>query len=332
MTNDEIKILILRRLYSGAFEDGVDYRFSLHEFADQNGIDRDLIWKIFDELKDAGLIKCELMGGIVEPTTPGLLYCEENGLIDPELKHKQAMIRTKLVVALYDIQEKSPHGTLIDWEYWIREAGVNNRDFDNNRKILLDTGLIDKKTHRSYFVAPFGITKVKEYKAKVKRVEEFGRLDKLVGVTPQQRGHKLEDLIGEIIGTEGWEVDTRVSAQGQENDIIIHKGLDYFFISCKWEKSPIQPEELDLMYSRASGRKDVKGSIIVSMSGFTDNCVNQAIRKMENCHLILFGKLDIEKIFGHEKTFTSLLEEKYKAAMIHGRILLDGEIRDVKPV
>jgi hypothetical protein len=60
-------------------------------------------------------------------------------------------------------------------------------------------------------------------------------------------------LLGEIIGIEGWQVDKRVRTPGQEIDIIIHKGLDYFFTSSKWEADPVQPKELDEMYARALG-------------------------------------------------------------------------------
>jgi hypothetical protein len=331
VTREEIKNLILRRAYSGAFEDGVSIEFNLHKYAEENGINNDEAWKAFEELRSNGLIDYYAMGGIIQPTTLGLLHCEDNGLVSPEMVNKQMMIRTKLLVTLYDIMERSPHGTIVDWESWIKEAGISNQDFTNNERFMRDVNLIQKEDMDSYSITSFGIKNVRDYKSKVKRVYDFDKLDKLQGVTEQQRGHKLEDLLGEVIKKENWEVDTRVRAQGQENDIIIHKGLDYFFISCKWEKAPIQPEELDIMYSRASGRRDVKGSIIVSMSGFTDNCVNQAIRKMENCHIILFGEKDIHSIMSCDKTFTSLLEEKYKEAMLHGRILLEGEIRDVKP-
>jgi hypothetical protein len=332
VTREEIKNLILRRAYAGAFEDGVDYRFSLEEFAAKNGIERDLIWKIFYELEEYSLIKCELSSGIVEPTTAGLLYCEDNGLADAELVHKQMMIRTKLLVTLYDMRERSHHEDLLDLKDWIRESGISMQDFTNNERFMREIGLIDEDPDGSYYVTSFGKINVLDYKTKVKRVEAFDKLDKLEGITPQQRGHKLEDLIGEILQAERWEVGKRVRAQGQENDIIIHKDLDYFFISCKWEKEPIQPNELELMYARALSRKDVKGSIVVSMSGFTDNCINEIIRKIETCHVLIFGPGDMTAILGGKKTFSGLLQDKYKEVMLHRRILLDGNIRDVKTV
>jgi hypothetical protein len=332
MTRDEIKNLILRRAYAGAFEDGVEYRFKLDDFAASNGIDRDTIWKVFDEMEDDCLIDCKLADGIVEPTVSGLTYCEDHGLVDPEMVHKQRMIRTKLLVTLYDILERSPHGTLVYREYWLKESGISNQDFVNNESLMRHMDLFQDEEIGSYTITASGNQMARDYKARVQRVYEFDKLDKLEGTTEQQRGHKLEDFISEILESEGWEVDKRTRSQGQEMDIIIHKDLDYFFISCKWEKEPIQPKELELMYARALSRKDVKGSIVVSLSGFTDNCINEIVRKIESCHVLIFGPQDMNTVLSCEKTFTNLIHDKYKEVMLHRRILLDGRIRDVKSV
>lgn len=328
---EEIRNLILRRAYAGAFEEGVDYFFKLSELAAKNGIDDNLIWKVFDELKEDYLIDCKIMGGILEPTTTGLVYCEDHGLVDSGLVHKQNEIRKKLLVALYDIRERSPHGHLVDCEDWIKEAEISNQDFANNERLMREINLIHKESMRSYTITSSGIEMVRDYKVRVKRVETFDKLDKLEGITPQQRGHKLEDLLSDILISEGWEVDKRVCAQGQENDIIIHKDLDYFFISCKWEREQVQPKELELMYARALSRKDVKGSIVVSISGFTDNCISEIVRKIETCHVLIFGPDDMTSVLSNEKTFTVLLQDKYDEGMLHRRVLLNGKIRDVKP-
>ncbi len=332
MIREEIKNLILCRAYAGAFEDGVDFKFNLHKYAKENGVSNDEAWKAYEELEADGLIKTYAGGGLITNTSAGLLYCEEHGLIDPEMFHKQMMIRTKLLVTLYNIQERSPHGHLIDWEEWIRDAGISKQDFANNERFMRDVNLVQKESMRSYSITSFGIKSVKDYNARVQRVNDFDKLDKLDGVTPQERGHLLEDLISEILRTEHWEVDRRARSQGQETDIIIHRELDYFFISCKWEKEPTQPEELELMYARALSRKDVKGSIVVSISGFTDNCINEIVRKMETCHVLLFGLADMTTVLSGERTFTALIQDKYKEVMLHRRILLDAKIRDVKPI
>lgn len=327
MTNDEIKILILRRLYSGAFEDGVDYNFNLHKFAEKNGIENDLIWKIFDEMKAEDLIDYYAIGGLVKPTTTGLLYCEQNELVDMKLIGKQNKIRTKLLVTLADIHEKESRGYLVDWQKWLTEADINNQDFTNNEKILRDLYLVEKKTHRDYVITSSGQEKVNEYKKKVVRLETFEEIEALTDMTHQQRGHKLEDLLAEAAEDEGWEVEKRVRSQGQEHDIIMHVGTHYFFISCKWEKNPIQPREVELLESRVRSRATTNGGLFFSMSGFTDNSIEEARMKISSAQILFYGPSDIRNIFKNEVTLTDFLEDKLEQAMRHRKILVDGEVR-----
>jgi len=70
------------------------------ELAEKNGMDRDTIWKVCDELSAKGFIECRLSGGMAEPATYGLQYCEDNELIDAEIILEQNRIRTKLLATL----------------------------------------------------------------------------------------------------------------------------------------------------------------------------------------------------------------------------------------
>ncbi len=325
MTNDKIKKVILCRLYSGAFEPDVNYYFNLHDFAKENEIDNDLIWKIFDELKADDLIRFWAMGGMVAPTPSGLLYCEKNNLVDEELMKKQNKIRTKLLVTLAQILEEHSHGYMVDWKELCQEAEVSEQDFHNNEPILRDLYLIEKETHRSYVLTSLGKKKVNEYKKKVGRLESFEKLGALTDMTVQQRGHKLEDLLAEVAEDEEWEVNKRVRSQGQEHDIIMHVGLHYFLISCKWEQKKIQPNEVELLESRVRSRATTNGGIIFSMSGFTKNCIEEARLKLSSALIILYGPSDIRSIFKNEKTLTELLEEKLDQAMHHRKILINSK-------
>jgi len=332
VTREEIKNLILRRAYAGAFEEGIDDTFNLHTYAAENRIDNDEAWKAFEELKNEGLIDYHACGGMIINTSRGLMYAEQHKLADETLIDKQNKIRTKLLVTLADIQERSLHGEITYWATWINEAGVSEQDFQNNDRLLRELGLVNNESVYEYEITSAGMEVIRDYRKRKKRLEDFEILEKLEGVTEQQRGHKFEDLLGEIIKEEGWEVDKRVRVTGEEIDIIIQRGLEYYLISCKWEKKPTQSEELDIMYSRAMDRSNLKGSIIMSMTGFMDSCIKKAIGKMGNCHLVMFGPIDINKIIHNENSFSDLLQEKYNEVMLHRCILLDGEIRDVKPI
>jgi Mn-dependent DtxR family transcriptional regulator len=327
MTREEIKITILRRAYEGAFMEGIEYTFNLHAYAKDNGIDNDEIGRAFEELRGEGFIGYNALGGIVVSTSAGILYCEKQKIVDEAVIAYQNKIRTKLLVTLADIQDKSAHGDMVDREEWIREAGVNIQDFTNNDRILRDSGLVRRETLRHYIITPHGREMVRDYKKRVKRLEDFEKLEKLEGVNEQQRGHLLEDLLAETAEYENWDVKRRMRAQGQENDIIMHVGLQYFLSSCKWEKDPVQSKEVELLESRVRSRAITNGGILFSMSGFTVNCIEEVRLKMASALLILFGPADISCIMHNEISLTDLLDEKVDQVMNHRKILVDGELR-----
>lgn len=327
MTREEIEKLILRRAYEGAFLEGVEDTFNLHKFAEENGINNDEAWKAYQELEDYGRIEAYACGGFIRSTPAGLLYAESNKVVDERIVLEQNRIRTKLLVSLAAILDLSPHGTIVDWEYWIGEAGVSQQDFQNNDEILRYLGLVNRPSVREHDLSPAGWEKVRDYRRRVRRAEDFERLEKLEGVTEQQRGHKLEDLLADSAEWEGWEVTRRVRAQGQENDIIMHVGLNYFLNSCKWEIHPIQSVEVDILFSRIHSRAQTNGGILFSMSGFTDNCIEEIRLKIGTARIIAFGPADIKLIMSNETTMTSLLDEKIDQLMNHRAVLVDGIIR-----
>jgi len=327
MTREEIKDLILRRAYLGAFVEGTKYTFNLHIYASENGIDNGQAWKAFDELKSGGLIEEYANGGIIVCTSAGLSYCEKHKIVDEALIEYQVRIRTRLLVSLADIQDKSPYCDMVDWEKWIREAGVDNQDFTNNDRILRDSGLVSRVTIREYKITPRGREVVKDFMKKAKRLEDFEKLEKLEGVTEQQRGHLLEDLLADTAEYENWDVKRRIRAQGQENDIIMHVGLHYFLSSCKWEEDPVQAREVELLESRVRSRALTNGGILFSMSGFTENCIEEVRLKMATVLIVLFGLADIKRIMRDDRSLTDLLDEKVDQVMNHRNVLVDGEVK-----
>ena len=75
--------------------------------------------------------------------------------------------------------QRSSHGKIIYWPAWISEAGVSEQDFQNNEKILRDSGLIRKAAVSEYVITPEGMEKVRDYRRREKRLEDFERLERL---------------------------------------------------------------------------------------------------------------------------------------------------------
>lgn len=203
MIREEIKSLILRRAYAGAFEDGVEDYFNLDNFAAENGIDNDEAWKAYQELEDNDLIGFFAGGGLIMGTPRGLLYAEQHKIVDEALVGKQNKIRTKLLVTLADIQERSAHGTNVHWETWIREAGVSKQDFHNNDKILRDLGLVKEASNTEYEMAPAGMEKVRDYRCVVNKPRR-----------PHRRSTIRDTWLSVLTFAPGYEYD-RVSSRGR---------------------------------------------------------------------------------------------------------------------
>jgi len=327
MTSDEIKKMILIRLYEGAFKDGISYEVNLNDFAAEKEIENELIWKIYEELKDAGLIKMWAMGGWVAPSSIGLSFCEENKLVDDAIIRAQNKTRIKILQAYANIYDEHSKDYLVYWEEICKISGVSEQDFQKNIRILLDGDYLKKDTIRAYTITQKGLDVLRKYRKKVARLEAFTNLESLRGTTPQLRGHQLEDLLAEVASDEGWDVDKRVRSQGQEHDIITHKGFHYFLISCKWESDPIQGKEVELLESRVRSRASTTGGILFSMSDFTENCIREAFAKISSARIMLFGPKDIKNIMQNEKSLTDLVDEKLERLMHHREFLVDGIVR-----
>jgi len=326
VTREEIKNLILRRAYAGAFEDGVKDYFNLYKYAEENGINRDEADRAFNELEEAGLIQTYAGGGEIINTPTGLAFAEKHKLADEALIDKHTKVRIKMLEALADAYEKSPNYEMEFWEEWFRLTGINEQDFNKNYNYVIDIGLVKISPMQGHILTPTGNSIVIDYRKRKRRLEDFERLDKLEGMTEQQRGHKLEDLLAETAEWEGWEVTKRVRSQGQENDIIIHKGPHYFLISCKWAE-PVQPHVVELLESRVRRRATANGGILFSMSGFTPNCIEE-IRQMIAAALIIpFGPGDIRRIMQNETTMSDLLDDKIDNIMNHRKIHVDGKLK-----
>jgi Mn-dependent DtxR family transcriptional regulator len=327
MTTEEISNAILQRLYEIVFKEGREGFVDIRKFSESNNIDPELAFKVIDEFKERGFIETECSGGTYEFNSAALIYYEEQKLPDQKLFDYQNKVRKTLLLTLANMQENSPSGEGVYWQEWIQKAGVNDQDFTNNHKIMQSKNLIREESSSEYFITPYGKSTAQDYRKRKRRLEDFERLERLEGVTEQQRGHKLEDLLADTAEWEGWDVKRRVKAQGQENDIIMHVGLHYFLSSCKWEAGPIQPKEVELLESRVRSRAQTNGGILFSMASFTPNCIEEIRLKIATALIIPFGPGDIRRIMQNEATLTDLLDDKIDQVMNHRQFLVDGKLK-----
>jgi len=324
MSNGDIEDAILKRLYACWFEPNVQQDVNLSDFATELGIGRDHIWDVFYQLQELDLARARYVGPLAAISSRGILHCEEGGLADPGLAAEQRKARDGILAVAATYRESHGVHAMIPYEMLCSDAGIEEESFINNLEVLLDFDLLERVTSATFRITSRGVERVRDSQTRSARLEEFERLRRLDGVTPQQRGHRLEDLLDEVAISENWQAEKRVRAQGTENDLVVHKGLHYFLVSCKWEKDPIEANELELLESRVRSRAMTNGGLLVSMSEFTDNCIEEARFKINSAQILLFGPSDTEAVLACQVTLTELIDNKLEEAMYHRKILVDG--------
>jgi hypothetical protein len=328
MDEEEAKKKILKRLYGTAMRDYLKHELThLKDLAEKEAIDPETLDKVYDELERAGFFKVICAGMVVEPSLDALVYCERQGLVEEAFVGRQNEVRIGILDACLDLEATKPRDVGI-WGYQIcAKANISELEFNNNIDLLAHWGLVERYgPFDQWKLLPNGKEKVKDYRCKRDRKKRFEDLKELRGVTPQQRGHGLEDLLEEVIAEEGWTTEKRIHQKGLEFDIVFNRDYSYFMTSCKWEKGAIEADHLDQLVMRAQ-EMDCVAAVLVSMSGFTKGCILRAVAKRPIKQVVLFGPSDMEAIFQNERTFSNLLDEKIKALKHRSIMLIDGLAR-----
>jgi len=329
MNREEAKNKILKRLYEIAMKDGIRTTmlksgfYNLEPIAKEEGIDGELLKGVFEELCKDGYLDYLFTWMAVRPSPKALTYCEQNGLIDERFVKRQEEVRIKILEALFDLEEEEPRANSIFriWESQIREkADIDELESDNNIYFLYTLGLVNGNPFwNEWTPTPDGKKKVREYQ----RMRRFNELKK--SLNPQERGHKFEDLLEEVLKEEGCETWKRRRHEGAEIDIQFKYNFHFFLVSCKWQKKKVGGETVGALIERGD-KLDCEAYILISMSGFT----RESIKSKRSSKLIFFGPGDIEKVFHVEifqsrKLFTELLDEKIKERRVSGKVLVDDQ-------
>ena len=328
MDIEEAKNLILRRLYEIAMKDYSKHETTdLRELAGREGIDAGTLDRVYDDLERGGFFGVVCAGMAVEPSLDAFTYCEENGLVDSAFLDRQHEVRIGILDACFDLEEVKRRD-VGSWGHEIRtKANISELEFNNNIHRLAHWGMLEQYgPFDEWKLLPAGKEQVRDYRRKKDRKRRFDDLKELKGMTRQERGHMLEDLLTEVIKDEGCEAEVRVHATGVEFDILFRRSDHDYMVSCKWEKERNDADPLDNLAMRALEMKCEAG-ILVSLSGFTDGCLERAIAKRPLQQIVLFGSDDVESIFRNERRFLDLMDEKTKELRYRSKLLVDGKTK-----
>lgn len=321
MADEQVQKDILRYFYHTWTREGSDIKTNLNVFAQEQGLSDQLVWSEFEFLREMGLMRAVTAGGWMKLTTQGVLYVEELGIAPKHHIRENQLVRDRILEVLAKIREDRGSYALVDWTQVALGANLEQYTFLRNAKILEDVGLIRWRRERSPQITGEGLEKVTEWRRRVKLSEEYRCLEK---VDPHKRGHLFEELLAQIISVDGWDCEINVRGPGEEHDIVVHRGQEYYLIECKWHSEPIGAPIVREFRDRISARVGIKG-ILVSMSGFAATATHEVQSRLSECMILLFGRKDVDALFEGKTTFTDLLDAKLHATVTQRKVVVDEE-------
>lgn len=283
------------------------------EWAQEEGHDVEAVDRAFDELSEQGLIEAASLGPYAQITMYGFSACEQAGFIDEESLKPHTRFRTDLLVALSKARAEHGLNSAIYWRELVQEMGADEKLFRANEQFLTQAGYMEWMAQCLRITAK-GERAVQEYLSKRGLLERFEELKESGTVTAQQRGHELEKLLELAALKEGWKVERNARAPGEENDLILSKGFDYFIVSCKWLSAPCEVEDVRNLRDRVIHRPGTRG-VLFSMSGFTSGFVGDIERRLSDAIILPFGPEDIENALSGE--LSSLLQSKFHGVIVN---------------
>lgn len=129
----------------------------------------------------------------------------------------------------------------------------------------------------------------------------------LLDVNPNRRGRDFEKFIYHLFRSSGFQVSkNKRSSYNEEIDLIVHWGQFWCIVETKWHKNPIGIKDIQALNWRLRQRGSVTIGILISMSGFSENSINEAVSSQDKS-LILLDQSDVLSIIAEK--YSSDLED-----------------------
>lgn len=142
-------------------------------------------------------------------------------------------------------------------------------------------------------------------------IDEYGRMRRLEGFTPQSRGQEFNGLIADMLRCWGVErVDDSVRSVGEIDVTFVVDGMR-FILEAKWEKTPADFGALIKHRGRVEQRFTGTRGVFVSMAGYTPEAV-EGLLKGHRPDILLLDMSHFEAmlsgLLSPQKLFTALLD------------------------
>jgi DNA-binding PadR family transcriptional regulator len=315
MQPEDIEKAIILAAYTAYFAG--ESSVGMHDIRTALGADEQVFEQVADSLKDRSLVVPHASSWHNKISPYGILFAEDNGIVQNDIADVNRQTRTKILDYLAQAHEaeRYHHGRF--YEQIATDLGLDLSVVRPNLLLLTDYRFIQAPGGGVFRISDKGIEAVVEWRRKKAIIQEF---DDLSNMKPQARGRTFQKLLARQLGEEGWYQEEGARTSNEEIDIILHKDNSYYLIECKWEKKPIETKVIRDLFGKLSHRTEVKG-IVVSMSGFAAGALAAAHDFRGQATILLFGPEDVRSIFRFESTFSALLENKLREAVIRRKVV-----------
>jgi Restriction endonuclease len=123
-------------------------------------------------------------------------------------------------------------------------------------------------------------------------VEEYGRLTRLEGHSPQSRGQRLNGVVADLLRRHSIEAAENVSGAG-ELDATFSVGGRRFIVEAKWEQSPTATGAIAKLQKRVRQRLQGTIGLFVSMSGYTPAAIAD-VKDGDRLEVLLLDRSHLE--------------------------------------
>ncbi|TQE36866.1 hypothetical protein Sipo8835_09360 [Streptomyces ipomoeae] len=151
---------------------------------------------------------------------------------------------------------------------------------------------------------------------------DFGRLRAVTNA--HQRGRKFEQLLERLFQQAHFRVDRDAGISApRQTDLVARYGDVWYLIEAKWQNAPADVDVFDAVLRRLqrAASSQVVG-VIVSVSGFTDTVIEEAMKCRGQELVLLLGEEELAELLAAPASVAGLLHRKREHLVTHGRVHL----------
>jgi hypothetical protein len=136
----------------------------------------------------------------------------------------------------------------------------------------------------------------------------------------RKRGYAFQHLMRDLFALHDLDPRGSFASPGEQVDGSIRLDSTHILVEMKWETPPIEPKDVRDFRGKLQTKLDNTLGLMISMSGFTDQAIEEAQRGGRISVVLMEGQ-DVAQVFEAITDLTELLRRKYRHAADHGRAM-----------